>query len=240
VAPADVQHRGQKRTADAGKAVIGAAGFLLGRSVRFRTDWYRQLGRIAGGGVTMFAGFNVWFAPSTLVRAAECSTKSSHVFVHALLSGEFVMSKLLSVLIASVLAASMSLAVAATDATKTEVKAEKAGATEVKKESKADVTETKKTSAATEKTTDAKAEYKSAEQNAKANYKVATADCKTKPAAEQKTCLSDAKTAKNKSIADAKATMNQAAAEAKAAKKKASAEAATTKDKAKMDEKAPK
>ena len=122
------------------------------------------------------------------------------------------MSKLLSVLIASILAASMSLTVAAADATKADVKVEKAEAAAMKK--------------------DAKADYALAEKNAKAAYKAASVDCKKKPSAEQKTCLSDAKAARDKAIVDAKATMVKATAESKAAKKAAAAETDASKQKA--------
>ena len=52
------------------------------------------------------------------------------------------MTKLLSVMIASVFAFSMSFNVAAADASKAEAKVEKAGATEMKKDAKAESKET--------------------------------------------------------------------------------------------------
>lgn len=122
------------------------------------------------------------------------------------------MSKLLSVLTASFLAASLSLTVAAANTANADARIDNAEMTATKKNAKAD--------------------YARAEKNAKATYKAASADCKAKPSAEQKTCLSDAKAAKDKAIIDAKAIMVKAAAEPKATKKAAAMEADASKQKA--------
>jgi cytochrome c len=142
------------------------------------------------------------------------------------------MNKLLSVLVASIFAASTSLSFAATNPTEADAKTEKIKATEMKKNATAESKETKQTAAATASKTDAAADYKHAVKNADADYKAASADCKTKPSAQQKVCLTDAKTARVKTIADAKADMVKAVAQAKAAKTAAAVEAKANKAKA--------
>lgn len=64
-------------------------------------------------------------------------------------------------------------------------------------------------SSAKEARYEARTSFKDAERNANADYKVAIADCRKKKAADRPACLSVAKTANAETIVAAKATMDR-------------------------------